>query len=185
MGQINKLQQCLTTTKAQMVMKELHEGPSWGHFVIEITQRKILDVGYWWSIMYKDMHDYYRSCDACQWIGGLAIQSLAKLVISLPKEPFMKWGLDFVGPIKLTWRYIRKKCIFVATNHASKWVEARGLKTNTIVITTKFLYEWILTKFKCPLIIVTNWGIHFINDAINYLTNHFLMKHVSFTTYYP
>jgi hypothetical protein len=23
--------------------------------------------------------------------------SLAKLVISLPKEPFMKWGLDFMG----------------------------------------------------------------------------------------
>jgi hypothetical protein len=29
-----------------MVMKELHEGPLGGHFAIEITQRKILDVGY-------------------------------------------------------------------------------------------------------------------------------------------
>ncbi len=34
-------------------------------------------------------------------IGGLVIQSLAKMVTSLPKEPFMRWGLDFVGPIKL------------------------------------------------------------------------------------
>jgi hypothetical protein len=25
---------------------------------------------------------------------------LAKLVITLPKEPFMKWGLDFVELIK-------------------------------------------------------------------------------------
>jgi hypothetical protein len=30
-----------------MVMKKLHEGPSGGHFATEITQRKILDVGYW------------------------------------------------------------------------------------------------------------------------------------------
>ncbi len=73
-----------------MVMKELHEGPSRGHFAIEITQRKILDARYWWPTMYRNMHDYYKSYDACQKIGGLTIQSLAKLVTSLLKEPFMK-----------------------------------------------------------------------------------------------
>jgi hypothetical protein len=28
-------------------MKKLHEGPLGGHFVTEITKRKILDVRYW------------------------------------------------------------------------------------------------------------------------------------------
>ncbi len=59
--------------------------------------------------MYRDVHDYYRSCDARQRIGEFATQSLAKLVTSLPKEPFMKWGFDFVGPVKPTRRYTRKK----------------------------------------------------------------------------
>jgi hypothetical protein len=43
-----------------MMMKELHEGPSRGHFAIEIMQTKILDVGYWWPTIYKVVHDYYK-----------------------------------------------------------------------------------------------------------------------------
>ncbi len=49
-----------------MVMKELHEGPSRGHFVIEIMQKKISNARYQWATMYRDMHDYCRSYDACQ-----------------------------------------------------------------------------------------------------------------------
>jgi hypothetical protein len=38
--------------------------------------------------------------------------------------------------------------------------------------------------FKCLLPIVINQGVHFIDDAIKHLTDHFLMKCVSSTTYY-
>jgi hypothetical protein len=44
---------CMMFNNNKSMMKELHEGPSRGHFAMEIMQKKILDVGYWWLIMYK------------------------------------------------------------------------------------------------------------------------------------
>ncbi len=64
-------------------------------------------------------------------------------------------------------------------------MEVRTLRINIATITSIFLYECILIKFGCPLTIVTNQGVHFINDAIKYLTNHFLLKHVNSIIYYP
>jgi hypothetical protein len=47
-GQDNKMHKCLTTSKAQIVLKELHEKMVGRHFSLDITIKKILDVGYWW-----------------------------------------------------------------------------------------------------------------------------------------
>ncbi len=65
------------------MMKELHERPLKKYFATEITQRKTLDAKYWWPFMYRNVHDYYKSCDACQKIRGLATQNIAKLITSL------------------------------------------------------------------------------------------------------
>ncbi len=85
MGQDNRLWQCLITIKTQMVMRKLHEWLAWRHFATKVAQRKILDVGYWWPTMCRDVHNYYRSCDGCHWTRGLATQSLTKLMTSLQK----------------------------------------------------------------------------------------------------
>ncbi len=60
----------------------------------------------------------------------------------------------------------------------------QNIRTIIVVIIKKFLYECILTKFGCPLTIVTNQGVHLINDVIKQ-TYHFLLKHVKSTAYYP
>ncbi len=59
------------------------------------------------------------------------------------------------------------------------------MHTNIIVVTPKFLYDHILTRYGCPLTIIINQGTHFINDVILYLINHFILNHTNSIVYYP
>jgi len=42
-----------------------------------------------------------------------------------------------------------------------------------------------MIRFGYPLTLATNQRVHFMNDVIKYLIDHFMLKHVSSTTYYP
>jgi hypothetical protein len=95
------------------------------------------------------------------------------LMAIIINEPFMKWGLDFMGLIKPVTRYTSNQYIIVTTDYISKWVEAKALRDNIVRNTTKFLYEYIIILFGCPIHLVNNQGSHFINDIIEVLITKF------------
>jgi len=82
--------------------------------------------------------------------------NLTNLITNSLKKPFQKWGLDFIKLSKLANRMSRNWNILVATYYATKWVEARALYIDIVIVTAKFLYEHIFMRFGCPLTIVTN-----------------------------
>lgn len=136
--------------------------------------------------IYKDTMHFCRSYDECQKTGNLIFSIVAKLMMALSSDSFMKWELDFIGLIKLVGRYTWNKYILVVTNYITKWVEARVLQSNMVVVMAKFLYECILIRFGGPLtLVILDQGVHFINDTISHLMNHIFFQHTTSTTYYP
>jgi hypothetical protein len=97
-------------------------------------------------------------------------QNMAKLITTLLEEPFQKWGLDFIEPIKSKNRYFVNWYILVTIDYATKWVEAKALHTNITTTTVKFLYDHILTMFGCPLTTMTDQDTHFILRHITSLS---------------
>ncbi len=83
-------------------------------------------------------------------------------------------GFGLLGPIKLMSCSHDTKYILVVIDYVMKRVEVNALRINMVVIVSQLIYKIILIGFGCPFILVSNQGIHFINEAIELLTIHFL-----------
>ena len=53
------------------------------------------------------------------------------------------------------------------------------------MVTASFIYENIITRFGCPLEIVSDQGTHFVSAVIEDLLDNHIIKHRTSTVYYP
>ena len=90
---------------------------------------------------------------------------------------FSKWGIDFVGPIKPPAKSTHAQYIIVAMDYLTKWVEAKAMVKNDARTTAKFLYEYVFTRYGLPIEIVSDQGVHFVNEVIEFLLNEFMVIH--------
>jgi hypothetical protein len=67
----------------------------------------------------------------------------------------MQWGLDFIGEINPP-SSVQNKWILMATNYFTKWIEAIPTKQATNAIIIQFLETNILSRFGCPINIITD-----------------------------
>ncbi len=179
------IRRCVPEEEQKAVLQEAHLGTAGGHFSGEVRGRKILQAGLWWPMMLKDAHKLVQGCVVCQRIGQPTSADRMQDHLILPLEPFQKWGLDFVGPIKPKGGRTGARYILVATDYATKWVEAIALRDNKAASVARFLYKNIMTRFGCPIELVSDRVVYFLNSVIEELTSKHMILHKKSTPYHP
>ena len=176
---------CVPEHEKNGILMEAHQGIAGGHQAAEITKRKVLQAGLWWPTLSKDAYFFTKNCDLCQRLGQPTDRDRMPIYPVIPLQPFAKWGLDFIGPIKPKSQSTGCEYILVATDYFTKWAEAKALRNNTAAEVAKFLYENIMTRFGCPVELVSDQGTHFLNQVMEELTTKHMIIHKKSSTYHP
>jgi len=77
--------------------------------------------------MYEDIRNYVKTCDDCQWRGGLQKNNIIHLIPV--KAPFQRIGIDIIGLLMITRR--GNRYIVTAIDYFTKWPIAKALKETT------------------------------------------------------
>ena len=176
---------CVSGPITKAIFAKAHEGIAGGHFAANITLHKMLTTFYLWPTMKIIVYMYCKQCNICQRVGSKLSKSAQPLHPIMPTKVFQRWGLDFIGPINSPAKSTRNRYIITATDYTTKWVGARALKDNTATLTAKFIFEDIITKFGCPIELVSDQGSPFFSETIQILTRIFMVLHRKSTIYYP
>ena len=81
----------------------------------------------------------------------------------IPSLTFETWEINFICPFPKQGKRTRARYIITAVEYVTKWEEAEPVPSCRKEVEAKFIYENIITRFGCPLKLISDQGTHFIN----------------------
>jgi len=138
---------CVGEHEVQGIFEKCHTHVCGGHGGPRKTIARILQAGFWWPAMNKEIANLVRGCDRCQRSGGISKRNEMPQEGILEVEPFDVWGVDFVGPFVTS---CGNQYLLVAVDYVTKWIEAIPSPTNDHKVVIKLLKKVIFPRFGVP-----------------------------------
>ena len=96
-----------------------------------------------------------------------------------------KMGNRFCGSYQPTRKGTGARYIITAIEYLTRWAEVKLVRNCDAVTAAQFIFENIITRFGCPVILMSDQGTHFLNHTIEALTEEFEIQHHKSTPYHP
>lgn len=133
--------------------------------------------------MKEDVTSFVRDCDQCCRVNLGPVKNAPPLnSISVPSKVWSLVGIDIVGPLPIT--DTSNKYIVAATDHFSKWSEARAIGEKTAENVGKFILDCVCRLGPMDSII-TDQGKEFTNKVVDFLTDELQIDHRISSAYHP
>ncbi|KAJ1685137.1 hypothetical protein LUZ63_016527 [Rhynchospora breviuscula] len=130
-----------------------------GIYIIDAGTEWIVRAGFYWPSLRKDVEEYVRRCEKCQFHSRIPRQPPhPKQSISSP-WPFDMWGIDLLGPFPQGQGNV--KFLVVAVEYFTKWIEAKPLATITSQKVVDFVRHQIVYRYGLPHTIISDNGTQF------------------------
>ena len=89
---------CVPEVEVHSIIQHCHDLPCGGHAVASKTSSKILQCGFYWPTLFRDVQAYVKTCDRCQRVGNLPKANAMHMVPILVVDIFDVWGIDIQCP---------------------------------------------------------------------------------------
>jgi transposase InsO family protein len=173
---------CVPKPVRAAVLRECHDNPTAGHLGIAKTTAR-LALRYYWPGMFREAAQYVRNCPSCQRYKTPQQQPPGKMYPTPNRQPWETVSTDLVGPLP---RSSRGNCyVVVMQDRFTKWVQCRAVRKATARAVTQALYEDVITRFGCPVTVISDNGTQYTGGTFRTLLRELGIVHRLTPPYTP
>lgn len=169
---------CVPATCIREVIRAVH---SKNHFGIRLTTLN-LQSSFVWPTLTKDVPDFIKYCVTCQREKHSKLPIIPIKLLRQPDERFASIHMDIIGPIDEVRGH---KLILSIKDRFSKYVILVPLQNQSAEETWRAFSQHYLSRFACPIRIVTDNGRNFTSAHVNYFIEKLGCSHIYSTPYNP
>jgi transposase InsO family protein len=181
-GTDSYLQLIIPRQLRDLVLRQMHDCILSGHLGRKKTLKRIQQKFYWYDLE-SDVNVWVAKCTICASTKRPTKNPRAPLGLMITGAPWDRISLDFCGPFPVTER--GNKYTLTIIDAQSKWVEIFAVPDETADTAAQILLNEIISRYGCPLEILTDQGRAFESKIFKELSKFLEIRKVRTTPRNP